>query len=528
MHRVFGELALPFIRPSLVAVAIALAAAPALAAEPPMAPMPGMTMAPSPAPSAIAKPPANASPTPPASASPKLPAAATMAPMPGMSPAPAQGGAMEMSSMHYNASGVMSMHGMTKSGMHMEMSAADPATMPSVTDVGTPMTREGSGTSWMPDADTVYAHMFGKGDDMEMTHGALWGRFVHTATARGADALVAPGWFMYMRTHPTSPGAQLGFRAMLTPDPFSVGGQGYPLLFQSGEQWRNQPLHDAQHPHDLVSELSLTYSGQLGNAHSAYVYVGYPGEPALGPPAFMHRPIAYDLASAPLGHHWQDATHITFGVVTAGVASTKYKVEASAFTGREPNQARYNFDPAHLDSRSARLSWNPNASVATQVSYGYVKSPEAVTPAVDVRRTSASVLYTRPFGFDASWTHALIFGQNNATDGERSNSFLYETEYRRNGEAWFARAERVRKSGRDLVLPAALEAGAYDIGAYTVGIVHDLPHKPSKTVAGVGFDLTLNSKPASLDRVYGAGSPVSFEVFYRLRPAPLVGQDASH
>jgi hypothetical protein len=456
----------------------------------------------------------------------------TMAPMPGMpmstpAPSPAPRG-MDMSSMRYNANGVMSMYGMAKSGMHMDMSTLDPGTMASTTDVGTPMTREGSGTSWMPDADTMYAHMFGKGDDMEMTHGALFARFVHTATSRGADALVAPGWLMYMRTHPTSPGAQLGFRAMLTPDPFSVGGQGYPILFQSGEQWRNQPLHDAQHPHDLVSELALTYSGQLGNAHSAYLYVGYPGEPALGPPAFMHRPIAYDLAAAPIGHHWQDATHITFGVVTAGVASSKIKVEASTFTGREPNQARYNFDPIRLDSQSGRLSWNPNSYIAAQVSYGFITSPEASMPGVDVRRTSASLMYTRPLGFDASWSHALIWGQNNATDGERSNAYLYETEYRRDGNAVFARFDHVQKSGRDLVLGPALAGPLYDLGAYTVGFVHDLPHKPGKTVAGVGLDVTLNSKPAALNPVYGAGTPLSFEVFYRLRPAPLVGQDTSH
>jgi hypothetical protein len=460
-------------------------------------------------------------------AAPATAAEPTMAPMPSMSPAPARGG-MDMSSMRYNANGVMSMYRMTKSGMHMDMSTLDPATMSSTTDIGTPMTREGSGTSWMPDADTVYARMFGRGDDMEMTHGALWVRGIHTGTPRGADALVAPGWLMYMRTHPTSAGAQLAFRAMLTPDPFSVGGQGYPILFQSGEQWRNQPLHDDQHPHDFVSELALSYSGQLGRAYSAYLYAGYPGEPALGPPAFMHRPIAYDLAAAPIGHHWQDATHITFGVVTAGVASTKFKAEASAFTGREPNEARYNFDPVRLDSKSGRLSWNPSASIATQVSYGFVRSPESLTPGVDVRRTSASVMYARPFGYDASWTHALIWGRNSDTDGDRSDSYLYETEYRRDGNALFARFENVRKSGHELVLAPPLAEPLYNVGAYTVGFVHDLPRRLGTTVAGIGMDVTLNSKPAALSNVYGAGAPFSFEVFYRLRPAPLAGQDTSH
>jgi hypothetical protein len=459
-------------------------------------------------------------------AAPAVAAEPTMAPMPTMSPSPPPH-RMDMSSMHYNANGVISMYRMNRSGMYMDMSTLDPGTMSSTTDIGTPMTREGSGTSWMPDADTLYARMFGKGDDMEMTHGALWGRFIHTATPRGSGALVAPGWLMYMRTHPTSPGAQLGFRAMFTPDPFSVGGQGYPVLFQSGEQWRNRPLHDYQHPHDFVSELAVTYSAQLSNAHSAYLYAGYPGEPALGPPAFMHRPIAYDLAAAPIGHHWEDATHITFGVITAGLVSTRFKIEASTFTGREPNQARYNFDPVHLDSHSGRLSWNPNSYVAAQVSYGFIKSPESVTSNVNVRRTSASVMYTRPLGFEASWTHAIIFGQNDATDGDRTNAFLYETEYRRNSNAVFARFEQVQKSGRDLVLAPPLADPLYNLGAYTVGFVHDLPHRPGKTVASLGLDLTLNPKPAALNPVYGAGTPLSFEVFYRLRPAPLVGQDTT-
>jgi hypothetical protein len=435
---------------------------------------------------------------------------------------------MDMSSMQYNANGVMSMYRMSKSGMHMDMSSSDPGTMSSTTDIGSPMTREGSGTSWMPDADTVYAHMFGRGDDMEMTHGALFAEFIHTGSVRGADAFVAPGWFMYMRAHPTSPGAQLGLSVMLTPDPFSIGGQGYPLLFQTGEEWHDRPLHDYQHPHDFISELALSYSGQLGKAHSAFLYVGYPGEPALGPPAFMHRPVAYDLPAAPIGHHWEDSTHVTFGVITAGVVSTKFKLEASTFTGREPNEARYNFDPIHLDSQSARLSWNPNAYIAAQVSYGFITSPEALTPSVDVRRTTASILYTRPLGFDESWTHALVFGQNNATDGSRANAFLYETEYRRAGNGIFARAEIVRKSGSDLVLPVPLAGGVYDIGAYTVGLVHDLPHKPGRATAGIGFDVTLNTAPASLIPVYGTDSPVSFAVFYRLRSGAVVGQDTSH
>jgi hypothetical protein len=300
-----------------------------------------------------------------------------MSPAPGSTPTPSNMpmSAHDMSGMTFNTNGVMSMYGMSRAGMSIDASGMDPSMMPSTTDVGTPMTREGSGTSWMPDATTLYGRMWRRGDDMTMTHGALWLRYADVGSLRGEQKLSLPSWWMFMRTHPTSPAAQAGFRAMFSGDFLGVGGSGYPLVFQTGEEWNDRPLHDVQHPHDLVSELSFTYSGQLGKRRSAYLYVGYPGEPALGPPSFMHRPIAYDYAPAPIGHHWEDATHITFGVVTAGITSTKFKAEGSAFTGREPNQTRTNFDPIRLDSYSERLSWNPNPSIAAHRFFTRVRLP---------------------------------------------------------------------------------------------------------------------------------------------------------
>lgn len=424
--------------------------------------------------------------------------------------------------MQTNANGVMSTRGMA--AMKMDMSTMDPATMPAVTNLADPMTREGSGTSWMPDATPVYGRMFGRGDDMQMTHGALWLRYINTGSTRGSAALKAPDWWMYMRTHPTSAGAQLGLRVMLSSDFATVGGGGYPELFQTGEQWKGQPLHDRQHPHDLVSELAIAYSGQIGPKNSAYFYVGYPGEPALGPPVFMHRPIAYDYAPSPLGHHWQDSTHITFGVVTTGFATPKFKLEGSTFTGREPNQTRTNFDPIHLDSYSGRLSWNPSRALATQVSYGFIKSPEGSDPTANIRRTTTSVMYVRPVTLNSSWSHTLVFGQNDSTAGERTNTYLYESDYRRAGNAIFIRAEQTQKSGSDLVLGALDLGRIFNIGAYTIGFAHDLAHKPSDTVTALGFDFTYNTKPTALDKYYGSGSPVSFEVFMRLRPPRFSGQ----
>ena len=123
---------------------------------------------------------------------------------------------------------------------------------------------------------------------------------------------------------------------MLSPDPF-MGADGYPLLLATGETADGRtPLVDRQHPHDLVSEVSVSLSHKFTDRLSGFVYLGLPGEPAFGPPAFMHRLSIMDSPEAPISHHWLDSTHISEGVVTAGVVLGGVKFEASRFRGREP------------------------------------------------------------------------------------------------------------------------------------------------------------------------------------------------
>src|SRR5262249_49813050 len=153
----------------------------------------------------------------------------------------------------------------------------------------------------------------------------------------------------------------LNLRAMVSPDPF-MGRGGYPLLLQTGETADGKaPLIDRQHPHDLVMELSSSWSHRWSDDGSVFVYLGYPGEPAFGPPAFMHRLSGMDDPAAPITHHWLDSTHVVFGVATAGVVLGDWKIDASQFTGREPDQNRFDFDAPKFDSTSARVSWNPGS-----------------------------------------------------------------------------------------------------------------------------------------------------------------------
>jgi hypothetical protein len=401
-------------------------------------------------------------------------------------------------------------HESSSNQMHMEMH--------STIDLADPMSREGSGTSWLPDSSPMYGRMFMFGENMLMLHGAIFPRYTNVSTLRGDDRIDAPNWFMAMYSHPLWNNAQFGSRLMMSLDPLTEGGRGYPLLFQTGESWNGEPLHDRQHPHDLFDELSFSFSQKFEHDPSAYIYCGYPGEPALGPPTFMHRPSAMDDPDAPIGHHWQDSTHITFGVATGGLQWRDIKIEGSIFTGREPDEDRYDFDRPRFDSYSGRLSWNPTRNLALQVSYGYIKRPEELDPKTNIHRTTASAMYNLPLGQDTNWANSFVWGQNNATEEGKTQSFLIESNYQRGRDTVYFRWERVEKSGHELVLNEAAHTRIFPVSAYTLGYVRDLSHGNGLDI-GLGTQFTINNRPDTLDRYYGDDLGYAFEFFLRIRPS---------
>jgi hypothetical protein len=390
--------------------------------------------------------------------------------------------------------------------------------MHSSIDIADPMSREGSGTSWLPDSSPVYGRMFMFDENMLMLHGAIFPRYTNVSTRRGDDRIDAPNWIMGMFSHPLGDNTQFGARLMMSLDPLTEGGRGYPLLFQSGESWHDQPLHDRQHPHDLFDELSVSLSQKFESDFSGYIYFGYPGEPALGPPTFMHRPSAMDDPDAPLGHHWQDSTHVTFGVATAGIVWRNIKIEGSIFTGREPDEDRYDFDQPRFDSYSGRISWNPTQNLALQFSHGYIKSPEALEPDLKRHRTTASIIYNRPLGRDSNWSNTFVWGQNHDTGEGKTQSFLVESNYQRGSNTVYLRWERVEKSGHELVLDPLDESRIFPVSGYTVGYVRDLSHGNGLDI-GLGTQFTINDRPDTLDRYYGNDLGYAFQFFLRIRPS---------
>jgi hypothetical protein len=375
-----------------------------------------------------------------------------------------------------------------------------------------PMSRESSGTSWQPDSTPIAGLQRMQGPSMIMWDGFVNWIHDHQGGPRGATESFSNSMLMFMGRRQIDAGA-LGVRIMISADPL-MGRSGYPELFQTGETADGvHPLIDRQHPHNLLMEAAGTVSRNLGADGALFAYAGVAGEPALGPPAFMHRFSGVDNPEAPLSHHWLDSTHIAYGVATAGASLDGLKFEASAFNGREPDQNRYDVELRRFDSYSARVSWNPAADCSLQVSSGRLASPEQLQPNVAVRRSTASVSVNRMLA-QSQWQTTLAFGRNDPRPGTPSDAWLLESAWVRGNYTAFGRAERVAKD--DLFLPGDLLSGrSFTIECLSLGAIRDFVHRGSLRV-GVGGLVTAYRYPSTLDERYGR-QPLSYLVFLRAR-----------
>lgn len=337
-----------------------------------------------------------------------------------------------------------SMHGEHRQhGMHHQHDAQhdDHSSMTGVLGAY-PMSREASGTSWQPDVSEHGGVHATAGGWTLMSHAMLNGVYDWQDGPRGDEKAFVSGMIMGAARRDFASGT-LNLRAMLSPDP-AMGAEGYPLLFAAGETADGvETLIDRQHPHDFFMELSASYAHRLSAQDSIFVYAGLPGEPAFGPPNFMHRLSAMDSPEAPISHHWLDSGHITFGVLTVGYIHDNWKFEASRFRGREPDEHRWDIETGALDSTALRVSWNPNRNWALQASWADIESPEALEPDVDETRWSASALYTAPI-FDGWWSTTFAFANKESSEGASRAAWLAEAALHPNA-AWtlFARAEAI-------------------------------------------------------------------------------------
>ncbi|MGN6147717.1 MAG: hypothetical protein ACTHPD_04180, partial [Rhizomicrobium sp.] len=180
----------------------------------------------------------------------------------------------------------------------------------------------------------------------------------------------------------------------------------------------------------------------------------------------------------------------------------------SQFTGREPDQDRYDFDTPKFDSTALRLSWNPSENWSLQASWGYLKSPEQLEPDLNENRFTASATYVKPLGEGSSFAATLAWGLKKESDGSDLNGLIAEAEYKP-ADLWtiFARAEWVQN--RELSATGDTE----DASAITIGGIKDwrvAEHWKFGVGALYAFDFAPHAVPS-----YG-GSPHGTMAFVRV------------
>ena len=379
------------------------------------------------------------------------------------------------------------------------------------------MAREGSGTSWLPDDSPMFMKMLPKSGRYSRGYmGNLSLNYTdsNVADGRGPQEFYSNSMPMLMARRGLANGDTLGFRLMGSLDPLFNGQFGAPDLFQTGETAHGRELVDRQHPHDLLAEVSATYSKALGGGNRAFLYLAPIGEPAIAGSMYLMRPSGMENPEAPISHHWFDSQHIAFGVATLGYQfGDRLKLDASVFKGREPDENRYVPDKPGLDSASGRLTWNPSRALSLSASYASLKSPEASTPQDGEARTTVALSYGKRLRGE-DWLAATAYWGRDAHGGHVSDAYLLEGTLYRGDWSTYLRYENVAKDEL-----AGVPEGIYKVNKLTLGTTRDVAHRGGFDL-GVGGYVGLYAFPSSLDSFYGS-NPVSLGVYLRIRPSRM-------
>lgn len=376
-----------------------------------------------------------------------------------------------------------------------------------------PMKREASGTSWQPDSTPMEGVPGTLGKTVYMYQGFANYLYDEQGGPRGDKKSFSTNMITFMAHHPVRKGT-LGFRSRLSLEPLTIGKEGYPELFQTGETSDGKTrLIDRQHSHDLFMEMALVYSLPLATESSLFLYGALPGEPALGPTAYVHRFSGMYIPDAPLTHQWLDSTHVTFGVLTAGYIWKNMKLEGSAFRSNEPEEYRWDMGSSRFDSYSARFSVNPSPEWALQASCGMLKGPKQQKPEENTGRTTISATHNKAFQQN-NWQTMFAWGRN-TTESNNLDGFLLESTLNLNTNHFiFARGESVQKNeffvqadplANEIFLVGKIELG-YE---YYFRVMENLQW-------GMGASGAIHFVPEKLKSIYN-DMPTSYFLFTGIR-----------
>lgn len=389
-----------------------------------------------------------------------------------------------------------------------------------------------SGTAWLPRATPMYGvHRPWRGWDVRLD-GSLMVQGIYEPGDRhrtGGAATSQSGslnWVMAMARRRVGNG-RLGLRTMLSAEPWTVSDCGSLNFLATGEVCAGDTIHDRQQPHDLVMELALDVDHLLAGAWRWQAYAGLAGEPALGPTGYPHRPSAMTNPIAPMTHHWLDATHTAFGVLTAGVHNQRVKIEGSIFNARSPDESRTDLDLGRFDSGAVRISYLPTDRLAIQTSVGRVTDPRLVferQPDPAATMGTASATYVRPRGdggFLAVTAGVGVTAARQLVSGRRFErptvgALLEATAMLADRHALFGRAELATMPGHML---HATEYGrvVFQVGKLETGYVRQFRSRFG-LAPGLGAAIALSVVPEALAPRYSSRGVPSLVLFLLVRP----------
>ncbi|MGE5309395.1 MAG: hypothetical protein ACM3OC_09955 [Deltaproteobacteria bacterium] len=382
---------------------------------------------------------------------------------------------------------------------------------------GYPLGRESSGTSWQPQTTPV-AGISSRRDDLTfLYHGFANGGYIIQQGKRGDDGFFTTSMISLASQYPVEDGI-LGTHFRFSLDPYN-GSEGYPLLLRTGgtDNGRDRLL-DHQQPNDLFSELAASYSFPLSEASWGFVYAGYPGEPALGPPLYTERFSSRDIPVAPLSYNWMDRSHSRAPTVTAGYTNEFMKLDASVFNGREPDKNHWNlnFNPEQVKfkSYSGRVAFNLSPVLTWDLSLGRLEKPLEPRDMTDIiRATSFVSLNSIGDGYVTQISGG--YGWNNKQPGPVTAAYLLElTTVINKQHTYFGRVERV---DQDELFPGGpMAEKVFTVYEVQAGYIRDFPiYKEAQW--GVGWMLIVDILPSSLEDAYGSRQPLSAIVFARVK-----------
>lgn len=390
--------------------------------------------------------------------------------------------------------------------------------------------RYASGTSWQPDETPVRALHWAAAGWRLMLHGSVSLAYVNAQTPRGGARLGSANWGM-AHVSRSLPGGTLTLTGAGSLERITLGECGFPGLLAGGPVCLSSTTREFQHPHPPVMELAARLEQRISGPLRLDVYGALAGEPALGPPTYVHRLSAAADPIAPISHHGTNPAHASGPVLTAGVGSARWKLEGSVFHGAAADPDLLLPERGPLTSRAGRLSLNPSPAWSMQLSLGRIVGVPGHHPgaAGSIRSVTASAMHHRRMGGSGLWATTLVLARMDDGTLPQRAVLLESSLSRGETHTWFGRVEAADRVETEITIiehpdgshEHRIDSTRRQVAQLAAGYL--LGHRVGAAAVGVGFRGSVSFLPADLRADDGVRRPLSFAVYASVRPAASAG-----